>query len=106
MAVDTKVIERVITIQAPPPQKEREPVGVGAQGESAEADGSEGRSLPERSGDGDLPEDPEVLPDVPDAPADKRRITTRRPFAWRVGTPSARQWWTLPRLTCRSRTRR
>jgi len=60
--------EVTITIQAPPAQKKREPVGVGAQGQSAEADGSEGRSLPERSGDGDLPEDPEVLPDVPDAP--------------------------------------
>jgi ATP-dependent Clp protease ATP-binding subunit ClpC len=55
-----------ISITAPPPGKEREPVGVGAKGEAAE--GGEGSALPERSGGGDLPDDPEVLPDVPDAP--------------------------------------
>jgi ATP-dependent Clp protease ATP-binding subunit ClpC len=56
-----------ITITGPPPgAKKPEPVGVGAQGEASE--GGEGRSLPERSGGGDLPDDPEVLPDVPDAP--------------------------------------
>jgi hypothetical protein len=57
-----------ITITGPPPgSKKPEPVGVGAQGEAAEGGGSEGRALPDRSG-GDLPEDPEILPDVPDAP--------------------------------------
>ena len=56
-----------ITITGPPPGQPREPVGVGAKGEAAEGD--EGSSLPDRSsGGGELPEDPEVLPDVPDAP--------------------------------------
>jgi ATP-dependent Clp protease ATP-binding subunit ClpC len=55
-----------------PKKKERETVGVGAQG------GSGGEDLPEGSGDqsdeaggdgqGDLPDVPDVLPDVPDAP--------------------------------------
>jgi ATP-dependent Clp protease ATP-binding subunit ClpC len=55
-----------ITITGPPPgAKKREPVGVGAKGEAAE--GGEG-SLPEDRSGGDLPDDPEVLPDVPDAP--------------------------------------
>jgi ATP-dependent Clp protease ATP-binding subunit ClpC len=59
--------EVTITITGPPAGHKREPVGVGAQGEGAEA-GGEGSSLPERSGGGDLPDVPDVLPDVPDAP--------------------------------------
>ncbi len=64
--------EVAISIVAPKPRK-REAVGVGAKGES-EGDSGE---LPEGSGEGDassdgegdgLPDDPEVLPDVPDAP--------------------------------------
>jgi hypothetical protein len=56
-----------ISITAPPPGKTREPVGVGAKGEAAE-EGGDGGGLPEGSGSDDLPDDPEVLPDVPDAP--------------------------------------
>jgi ATP-dependent Clp protease ATP-binding subunit ClpC len=60
--------EVTITITGPPAGKKREPVGVGAQGEG-EA-GGEGGTLPEGTGGGgaDLPDEPEVLPDVPDAP--------------------------------------
>jgi ATP-dependent Clp protease ATP-binding subunit ClpC len=47
--------------------KAREPVGVGAKGSEAE-EGSDGDSGPEQSGGHDLPDEPEVLPDVPDAP--------------------------------------
>jgi hypothetical protein len=57
-----------ITIQAPPAEKAREPVGVGAKGEAAEGEEPDGGSMPEASGGGELPEEPEVLPDVPDAP--------------------------------------
>jgi hypothetical protein len=58
-----------ITITGPPPGHKREPVAVGAQGDSAEAsEGDDGGSLPEGSGGGSLPDEPEVLPDVPDAP--------------------------------------
>ena len=46
--------------------KAREPVGVGAQG--AEAEEGAGDGGPEQSGGHDLPDEPEVLPDVPDAP--------------------------------------
>jgi hypothetical protein len=54
-----------ITIQAP--VKKREAVGVGAKGgEEGESEG-DGEGLPEGSTD-DLPNEPEVLPDVPDAP--------------------------------------
>jgi len=56
-----------ISISAPPAGKTREPVGVGAKGEAAE-EGGDGRGLPDGSGGGDLPDEPEVLPDVPDAP--------------------------------------
>src|SRR4051794_16388664 len=51
-----------ITIKAP--ERKREAVGVGAKGDG-------GNELPEGSsseGGDDLPDDPEVLPDVPDAP--------------------------------------
>jgi ATP-dependent Clp protease ATP-binding subunit ClpC len=52
-----------ITITGPPARK-REPVGVGAKGE-----GGDGEEPQLGRGDGEsLPDDPEVLPDVPDAP--------------------------------------
>ena len=40
---------------------------MGAKGEAAE-EGGDGRGLSDGSGGGDLPDEPEVLPDVPDAP--------------------------------------
>ncbi|MEA2468367.1 MAG: hypothetical protein QOJ57_2493, partial [Thermoleophilaceae bacterium] len=48
------------------PKRKREAVGVGAKGEAAAGSAGE---LPsgDASGD-DLPDEPEVLPDVPDAP--------------------------------------
>jgi ATP-dependent Clp protease ATP-binding subunit ClpC len=60
-----------------PKKKKREAVGVGAGSKGGPGEG--GGELPEGSGDsdgdggsgdggGDLPDDPEVLPDVPDAP--------------------------------------
>ena len=52
-----------ISVHAPSPK--REPVGVGGGGESDEGGGDAGTGA---SGGGDLPDDPEVLPDVPDAP--------------------------------------
>ena len=61
--------EVVITVRKP--EKKREPVGVGArEGErevtSGEGEGSSASSRGE--GGGDLPDEPEVLPEVPDAP--------------------------------------
>jgi hypothetical protein len=48
-----------------PKQRKRETVGVGAQGDARE----EGSSTdPSSDEGGDLPDEPEVLPDVPDAP--------------------------------------
>jgi ATP-dependent Clp protease ATP-binding subunit ClpC len=49
-----------------PKEREREPVGVGAKGSEAEGGGEE--SSPEDSDGSGLPDEPEVLPDVPDAP--------------------------------------
>src|SRR5205085_2016494 len=61
-AEDSDEPEVTITITAPPKRK-REAVGVGAKaGEAGSGDGGE---LP--PGD-DLPDDPEVLPEAPDAP--------------------------------------
>src|SRR2546423_1469385 len=59
-----------ISILPPPAKRKREPVGVGAKSaEEGSGDGEpEGGSLPEGSAGGDLPDEPEVLPDVPDAP--------------------------------------
>jgi ATP-dependent Clp protease ATP-binding subunit ClpC len=51
-----------ITVVAPKKRKKREPVGVGAKGAEGEPGGGE---EPPR---GELPEEPEVLPEVPDAP--------------------------------------
>ena len=47
-----------------PKDAQRQPVGVGAKGEEGEGEG-EDAPAPEGSG---LPDEPEVLPDVPDAP--------------------------------------
>jgi ATP-dependent Clp protease ATP-binding subunit ClpC len=58
--------ELKITIHAP--KREREAVGVGAKSEGS---GEDAPQVPSGEGDGggdDLPEEPEVLPDVPDAP--------------------------------------
>jgi ATP-dependent Clp protease ATP-binding subunit ClpC len=56
-----------ITI-VPPKDRERQPVGVGAKGDEAAAQGEgEGQDGPDSEGSG-LPDEPEVLPDVPDAP--------------------------------------
>src|SRR3989442_10914256 len=55
--------EGKITITAPPKEKAREPVGVGAKGEAADAEGPDGSSIPEGPG-GELPDEPDVLPDV------------------------------------------
>jgi hypothetical protein len=57
--------EPEVKITITQPKRKREAVGVGAKGEAAEGGGE----LP--SGDAssdDLPDEPEVLPDVPDAP--------------------------------------
>jgi ATP-dependent Clp protease ATP-binding subunit ClpC len=48
-----------------PKERARETVGVGAQGDARQEGSSED---PGAAHDADLPEDPEVLPDVPDAP--------------------------------------
>jgi ATP-dependent Clp protease ATP-binding subunit ClpC len=52
-----------IEIVAPKTRK-REPVAVGAKGDEAES----GNDEPKGSGGGELPDDPDVLPEVPDAP--------------------------------------
>jgi ATP-dependent Clp protease ATP-binding subunit ClpC len=58
--------EVTINIVAPKGGKKRTPVGVGAkEGEAAEGDQPQ---LSEGDGGPTLPDDPEVLPDVPDAP--------------------------------------
>jgi ATP-dependent Clp protease ATP-binding subunit ClpC len=57
--------EVTINIIAPKGGKKRTPVGVGAK--EGEAGGDQPQ-LPEGDGGGTLPDDPEVLPDVPDAP--------------------------------------
>src|SRR5581483_5850279 len=63
-AADGQEPEVKIEIVGPKPRK-RQAVGVGAKGGEADADGDG-----EPSGDGspDLPDNPEVLPEVPDAP--------------------------------------
>jgi ATP-dependent Clp protease ATP-binding subunit ClpC len=65
-STDTDVRELKITIAKPV----RKPVAVGAdgEGEKPEVEGGDSPAAPE--GESDLPEDPEVLPDVPDAPPD------------------------------------
>ena len=57
---------RASTIIGPVKGRKRQTVGVGAKGAEGEGDG-DGDSPGEGSGP-DLPEDPEVLPEVPDAP--------------------------------------
>jgi len=57
-----------ITITPPPADRKREPVGVGAQGEEAAEGGDTPAEPASTAGGGDLPDDPEVLPEIPDAP--------------------------------------
>jgi ATP-dependent Clp protease ATP-binding subunit ClpC len=66
---DAKDSEEELKITIHAPKREREAVGVGAKSEGS----SEGSpSVPSDEGDGggddDLPDEPEVLPDIPDAP--------------------------------------
>jgi hypothetical protein len=58
--------ERDVTITiVKPKHRKRETVGVGAQGDARE----EGSSTdPSSDGDDALPDEPEVLPEIPDAP--------------------------------------
>jgi ATP-dependent Clp protease ATP-binding subunit ClpC len=59
---DGKEKDAEVKISIRQPERKREAVGVGAKGDGGELpDGSPGRT-------DDLPEEPEVLPDVPDAP--------------------------------------
>ncbi|MEX2195577.1 MAG: ATP-dependent Clp protease ATP-binding subunit [Thermoleophilaceae bacterium] len=64
-------VEPEVTIEVVEAKKKRQPVGVGAREGEQEQGGDEpgDGSRPSGSG-GDLPEDPEVLPEVPDAPPD------------------------------------
>jgi hypothetical protein len=64
-APDGEEPEVSIEIVAPKTRK-RQAVGVGGKGDGGEGDGGEGSG--DGSPSGDLPEDPEVLPEVPDAP--------------------------------------
>jgi ATP-dependent Clp protease ATP-binding subunit ClpC len=72
--IDTKDVEsdepEVAITVVKPKRRKREAVGVGAKGsgDSAE-DAPEGSSQGEGGGDG-LPDNPDVLPEVPDAPPD------------------------------------
>jgi ATP-dependent Clp protease ATP-binding subunit ClpC len=56
--------EMKISIVAPKKRKKREPVGVGAKGAEGEAGGEPAAG----EGGTDLPDEPEILPEVPDAP--------------------------------------
>ena len=59
--------ERDVTISiVKPKERKRETVGVGAQGDARE-EGSSTDPASEGGGD-DLPDEPEVLPEIPDAP--------------------------------------
>ncbi|MBD0283245.1 MAG: AAA family ATPase, partial [Thermoleophilaceae bacterium] len=62
-STDTDVGEVKISIVKP---RAREAVGVGAKGR--EGEGSDQPSPEEPAGEGDLPDNPDVLPEVPDAP--------------------------------------
>src|SRR5690242_4908438 len=65
-AADGEDPEVKIEIVGPKPRK-RQAVGVGAKGAEGEGDGN-GEGSGDGAPSGDLPEDPEVLPEVPDAP--------------------------------------
>ena len=72
-----------------PKERTRETVGVGAQGDAREEGSSTdpaGEDAPELP-EAELPDDPEVLPDVPDAPPRRRRVAE-----------SQRCWLTLSTL--------
>jgi ATP-dependent Clp protease ATP-binding subunit ClpC len=62
-STDSDVREMKITVVKP---REREAVGVGAKG--GDGEGSDEPASEEPSGGSDLPDDPEVLPEIPDAP--------------------------------------
>jgi hypothetical protein len=60
--------ERDVTITiVKPKERKRETVGVGAQGDAREEGSSSDPSAEDGGGD-DLPDEPEVLPEIPDAP--------------------------------------
>jgi ATP-dependent Clp protease ATP-binding subunit ClpC len=65
-APDGEDPEVSIEIVAPKTRK-RQAVGVGAKGAEGEGEGN-GEGSGDGAPSGDLPEDPEVLPEVPDAP--------------------------------------
>jgi hypothetical protein len=61
--------EVTITITQPKRGQKREPVTVGGDGEEAEAGGDEADpSASAGGGESSLPDEPEVLPEAPDAP--------------------------------------
>ncbi len=64
-ATDSDTNELKITIVKP---KERVVAAVGADGGGGSDEGDDDEPSPEASGGEDLPDEPEVLPDVPDAP--------------------------------------
>ena len=53
-------------------ERTREAVGVGAKGGALEEGGSDEPEQPSGDGAPDLPDEPEVLPDVPDAPPEEQ----------------------------------
>jgi ATP-dependent Clp protease ATP-binding subunit ClpC len=66
---DTKEGEEAdVKIRIIEPQPPKVPAGVGAKGDEAAEGEGDGGSRPEGSGGDGLPDDPEVLPEVPDAP--------------------------------------
>jgi ATP-dependent Clp protease ATP-binding subunit ClpC len=64
-STDGDVKEMKITVVK---TRQREAVGVGAKGGEGEGEGSDQPAPEEPSGSGDLPDDPDVLPEIPDAP--------------------------------------
>ena len=64
--------EKDVSITIVKPAKVREAVGVGAKGGAIEeGSGPEDGEQPAGDGAPELPDDPEVLPDVPDAPPEE-----------------------------------
>jgi ATP-dependent Clp protease ATP-binding subunit ClpC len=63
--------EKDVTITIVKPTKVREAVGVGAKGGAIEEGSDEPEDAPSGDGTPDLPDEPEVLPDVPDAPPEE-----------------------------------
>ena len=70
-APDDDEREMLISI-VKPKERTRETVGVGAKGDAREeGDSVDPSSEDDDAGSGDLPDEPEVLPDVPDAPPEE-----------------------------------